>query len=73
MASVFSGDGFVRYSIHSGRVDVFELDGVLWYDAAAGVELEGWEDRLVAYVRRQGLHQDIRHAFVHRLRAEGRL
>lgn len=65
----------IDYSTADGRVRQLLLRGELLYDERDKVEVDGWKDKLVEFVREAGLDVDHDghglHSFVHRMRIDG--
>lgn len=67
----------IDYSLVDGRVRRFVLFGQKMYDEDDGTSIDGWRDRLVEFVRIQGLDVDKDghglHAFVYKMQDDGLL
>lgn len=64
----------IEYSLVDNRVRSFELRGKTLYDEDKDIAVEGWEDKLVEFVKKQGLDIDDGdglHAFVYGLIDKG--
>lgn len=77
MASVHIGaNTSIEYNITNGRVREFTLFGETLYDRDAGVEVSGWENKLVEVVMAYNWHEDDgygKRAFVYWLEDQGYL
>jgi hypothetical protein len=79
MASVFvmtNPPTYIDYSLIDNRVRSFELRGVALYDENEEITTNGWEGKLVEFVKEQGLDIDDGrglHAFVYGLIEKGLL
>lgn len=71
MASVFGmtePPSDIDYSIADGRIRSFKFRGQVLFDERSGVEVSGWETRLVELVKECGLDQPSElgyHAFIY--------
>ena len=77
MASVFvltEPPTDIDYSVVDGRVRSFKLRGEKLFDEDDDIAVDGWKDRLVEFVKEQGLDKNYGrglHAFVYRLIEDG--
>lgn len=67
----------IEYAMNSGTVRMFSLRGEKLFDVLDGTAVDGWKDRLAAFVMDQGLDVDKDghglHSFVYKLEEDGLL
>jgi hypothetical protein len=67
----------IDYSLKDGRIQSFELRGMLLYDENEHIQIDNWKDELIKFVKDQELdiNKDGRglHAFVYRMIDDGLL
>ena len=75
MAEVFNSRGWVEYSLKSGAVRTFHMDGTLFFDEKHGGAVDGWEQKLAEVVRDARLNIPSNgpwlHSFVHKMIDDG--